>query len=150
MSRKRFCYPCLGDVPALFVNIINARSGRKHLFQMLVDTGASHTAIPATFASSFGHDNGAARVAVTQAKGIGGTSPAYVHKLRFELIDPAGQTWTKLITPWRSPKLPVLFVEKMDTQMGLIGRDIISLWQGVAFRRTPRKPRSSWEIEIVL
>lgn len=66
MARHRFRYPCLGDVPALFVNIVNARSGRKHLFQMLVDTGASHTSIPAGFASSFGHDNGASSVATTE------------------------------------------------------------------------------------
>ena len=91
MAHTRLCYPCLGDVPVLFVNIINARSGRKQLFQMLVDTGASHTAIPASFATSFGHENGAADVSVTQAKGIGGTSLAYLHTLRFELIDPP---WT--------------------------------------------------------
>jgi len=150
MAGKRLCYPCLGDIPALFVNIINARSGRKQLFQMLVDTGASHTSIPAAFASSFGHDNSAHGVETAEVKGIGGKSPAYIHTLHFELVDPAARTWTKLVPPWRSPKLPVHFVEKMDTQMGLIGRDIISLWKGVVFRRNPRKPRSSWEVEIVL
>ena len=149
MARKRLCYPCLGDVPALLVNIINARSGRKHLFQMLVDTGASHTSVPAAFAASFGHDNEAAGVATTEVRGIGGTSPAYIHTLRFELIDPTAKTWTKLVPPWRSPKLPVHFVEKMDTQMGLIGRDVISLWRGVTFR-PPRRKSSSWEIEIDL
>ena len=149
MARKRLCYPCLGDVPSLLVNIINARSGRKHLFQMLVDTGASHTSIPAAFAASFGHENTAKDVAKTEVKGIGGKSPAFIHTLRFELIDPAAKTWTKLVSPWRSPKLPVHFVEKMDTQMGLIGRDVISLWKGVSFRSTRRKS-TSWEIEIAL
>jgi len=121
MARKRLCYPCLGDVPSLLVNIVNARSGRKHLFQMLVDTGASHTSIPAGFAWSFGHDNEAAGVATTEVKGIGGKSPAYIHALRLELIDPAAKTWTKLVPPWRSPKLPVHFVEKMERLPRRIG-----------------------------
>ncbi len=103
--------------------------------------------MPADFAWSFGHNNHAPGVATTKVKGIGGKSPAYIHTLRFELIDPTAKTWTKLVPPWRSPKIRVNFVEKMDTQMGLIGRDIISLWQGVAFRPTPRKS-FSWEIEI--
>jgi hypothetical protein len=150
MSGRHLSYPCAGDVPALFVNIINARTRRKRLFQMLVDTGASHTAIPATFASSFGHDNSAHGVATTQAKGIGGTSPAFVHTLRFELIDPTAQTWNELVPPWRSPKLPVLFVERMDTQMGLIGRDIISLWKKVAFSPARRRRQSNWTVEITL
>jgi len=149
MSKKRLCYPPLGNVPSVLVNVINARSGRKHLFQMLVDTGASHTAFPADVACSFGHDNTARGVATTEVRGIGGKSPAHIHTLRLELIDPVAQTWAELIPPWRSPKLPVHFVEKMDTQIGLIGRDIISLWKGVAFRPTRRKS-FSWEIEIVL
>lgn len=83
MARKHLCYPCLGDVPSLLVNIINARLGRKHLFQMLVDTGASHTSMPSGFAWSFGHNNHAPGVATTEVKGIGGKSPAYIHTLRF-------------------------------------------------------------------
>ncbi len=149
MAQKRLCYPCLGSIPSLFVNIINARSRRKHLFQMLVDTGASHTSIPADFAWSLGHNNEAIGVTRTEVNGIGGKSPAYVHNLRFELIDPAEETWTKLIPPWRSPKVSVHFVEKMDTQMGLIGRDIISLWKGVSFR-PPQCRSSSWKIDITL
>ncbi|MBT3296246.1 MAG: hypothetical protein HN383_13315 [Verrucomicrobia bacterium] len=133
MVPKRLSYPCLGDVPALFINVINARSKRKQLFQMLVDTGASHTSIPASFASSFGHDNTAPDVATTEVNGIGGKSLAYIHTLRVELIDPQAKTWAKLVSPWRSPKLPVLFIDKMDTQIGLLGRDILQRWSGIAF-----------------
>jgi hypothetical protein len=154
MARKRLCYPCIGEVPAVFINVINARTKRKQLFQMLVDTGASHTSIPAGFASSFGHNNAAPDVATTEVKGIGGKSPAYIHTLRFELIDPEAKTWTKLVAPWRSPRLPVLFVEKMETQVGLLGRDILHRWSSIAF--LPRTTvethgeRNSWDIEILL
>jgi hypothetical protein len=154
MAAKRLCYPCIGDVPALFINIINARSKRKQLFQMLVDTGASHTSIPASFASSFGHDNTAPGVATSEVNGIGGKSPAFIHTLRVELIDPQAKTWTKLVSPWRSPKLPVLFVEKMDTQIGLLGRDILQRWSAIGF--LPRSDskgqggKRSWTITIEL
>jgi hypothetical protein len=90
MAAKRLCYPCIGDVPALFINIINA-----------------------------------------QAK-----------------------TWAKLVSPWRSPKLPVLFVEKMDTQIGLLGRDILQRWSAIGF--LPRSDskgqggKRSWTITIEL
>ncbi len=48
MAVNRLRYPCLGGVPALFVNVINARTKRKQLFQMLVDTGASHPPLDTT------------------------------------------------------------------------------------------------------
>ena len=154
MAAKRLSYPCLGDVPALFINVINARSKRKQLFQMLVDTGASHTSIPASFASSFGHDNTAPGVATTEVNGIGGKSLAFIHTLRVELIDPQAKTWTKLVSPWRSPKLPVLFVDKMDTQMGLLGRDILQRWSAIAFMPRPdakgQGVKRSWTITIEL
>lgn len=143
-------YPSLGDSPTLFVNIINAKTGRPQLFQMLVDTGAFRTCLPARHASFLGHDNLNKGVKPAEVSGIGGKSKAFVHTLRIELIDPTSGIWGKLVPPWRSEVMPVLFVEKMDTQAGILGRDILSQWKHIGFLPTPKVPHSAWRVEIVL
>jgi hypothetical protein len=150
MPPRILTYPGLGDSPTLFLNIINARTGRPHVFQMLVDTGASRTCLPATRAAFLGHDNLDRRVKTTEVHGIGGKSRAFVHTIRLELIDPACRIWRKLIPPWRSEVMPVLFVEKMETQAGILGRDVLSQWKHIAFRATPKTLHSAWLIEITL
>ena len=148
MQARSLLYPCLGDSPTLFVNIINTRTKRPQIFQMLVDSGASRTCLPANRAAFLGHDNSEPRVKTTVVQGIGGKSTAFVHTLRFELIDPEGKTWTRLIPPWRSSVMPVLFVEKMETQSGILGRDVLSLWHQICFRPTPKSLHSGWTVDI--
>lgn len=141
-------YPCLGDSPTVFVNIINTRTHRPQIFQMLVDSGASRTCLPANRAAFLGHDNDALSVKTTEVQGVGGKSNAFIHTLRFELIDPEGKIWARLIAPWRSNVMPVLFVEKMEMQSGILGRDVLSLWQQTCFRPTPKSTHSKWTVEI--
>ena len=50
-GRRVLLYPSLGDSPTIFVNIINAKTGRPHMFQMLVDTGASRSRLRRATAS---------------------------------------------------------------------------------------------------
>ena len=148
MAPRVLSYPSLGDSPTVFVNIINPRTARPQIFQMLVDTGASRTCLPATRAEFLGHDNLNEHVKTTEVTGIGGKSTAFIHTLRLELIDPDGRVWRKLVPPWRSAIMPVLFVEKMETQAGVIGRDILAQWKQVGFRPTPKAQHSGWSIEI--
>ena len=54
---KRLKYPSIGSTPAIFVNIIHERTKKKVPFCMLLDSGASHTCIPAKYAEFFGHNN---------------------------------------------------------------------------------------------
>ena len=149
-GRRVLLYPSLGDSPTVFVNIINSKTGRPHMFQMLVDTGASRTCLPANRAAFLGHDNTHHGVKKTTVRGVGGDSDAFVHTLRLELIDPEGKIWSKLVPPWRSKVIPVHFVEKMQTQAGILGRDVLSLWQHVGFKPTPRRSHSKWTVEITL
>ena len=148
MSPRVLSYPAVGDSPVLFVNILNPRTGRPQIFQMLVDTGASRTCLPATRAEFLGHDNLDGRVKTTEVSGVGGKSLAFIHTLSIELVDPSGKIWRKLIPPWRSEVMPVLFVEKMETQAGILGRDILSQWKYVGFRPTPKTPQSAWVVEL--
>ena len=143
-------YPSLGDSPTIFVNIINPQTGRPQIFQMLVDTGASRTCLPAVRAAFLGHDNLDGLVKTTEISGVGGKSNAFIHTLRLELIDPEGNIWRKLIPPWRSEFMPVLFVEKMETQAGILGRDILEQWKHLGFRPTPKAHHSRWVVEIEL
>jgi len=150
MTPRVLSYPGLGDSPTLFVNVINARSGRPQVFQMLVDTGASRTCFPANRAEFLGHDNSGEKVQSTEVRGVGGRSKALIHTLCIELIDPEGKIWRKLIPPWRSKVMPVLFVEKMETQTGILGRDVLSLWRHIGFRPTSKAAPSQWTVEITL
>jgi len=143
-------YPSLGDLPILLVNVINSATGGAQMFQMLVDTGSARTCLPADRAAFFGHNNLDHQVKTTTIRGVGGPAKAHIHTLRIELIDPLGRTWSKLIPPWRSAMMPVLFAETIDLKTGILGRDILSQWKSVTFRPTPRVPHSSWLIEIAL
>jgi len=140
----------LGDLPILLVNIINAKTGGTQMFQMLVDTGSARTCLPVDRTDFFGHDNRDQRVKTTTIRGVGGAAKAHIHTLQIELIDPLGRTWRKLIPPWRSAMIPVLFAETIDAKTGILGRDILSQWGSVSFRPTPRTPHSGWLIEISL
>jgi predicted aspartyl protease len=150
MASKILSYPSLGDSPTIFVNLVNPETGRTHVFQMLVDTGASRTCLPATRADFLGHNNLDGRVQSSEVYGVGGISKAYAHTLRIELIDPDGKIWSKLVSPWRSAPMPVLFVEKMKTEAGIIGRDILAQWKSVSFHATPKAALSRWLIQIEL
>ena len=150
MTAHALLYPSLGDSPTLFVNIVNPLTHKPRIFQMLVDTGASRTCLPADRAEFLGHKNHEAGVKTTEVRGIGGKSVAFIHTLKIELIDPEGRIWRKLIPPWKSGVMPVLFVEKMETQTGILGRDILSQWERIGFRATPRALHSAWTIEIEL
>lgn len=150
MPPHTLSYPSLGDSPTIFVNIINPRTSKPQFFQMLVDSGASRTCLPAVRAEFLGHDNLARHVKTTEVNGIGGKSKAFIHTLRLELIDPEGKIWRKLIPPWRSEVMPVFFVEKMETQIGVLGRDILSQWKHIGFRSTPKALHSGWVVEIEL
>jgi hypothetical protein len=150
MLPRSLSYPSVGDSPTLFVNIINPKTGRPQIFQMLVDTGASRTCLPAARAEFLGHDNLGGKVKTTEVSGVGGKSKAFIHTLTIELIDPDGKIWRKLIPPWRSKVMPILFVEKMETQAGILGRDILSQWKHICFRPTPKTPHSTWVVDLVL
>ena len=143
MSPRILSYPSLGDSPTLFVNIINPRTGRRQAFQMLVDTGASRTCLPGARAEFLGHDNLDGRVKTTEVSGVGGKSKAFIHTLRLQLLDPEGRIWRKLIPPWWSEVIPVLFIEKMETQVGILGRDILAEWKHIGFRPTRKTPHSA-------
>ena len=150
MPSSPLSYPSLGDLPILLVNIINSKTGGAQMFQMLVDTGSARTCLPADRAEFFGHDNQNQRVKTTTIHGVGGAAKAHIHTLQLVLIDPLGRTWRKLIPPWRSAMIPVLFAETIDTKTGILGRDILGQWESVTFRPTPHTPHSSWLIEIAL
>ena len=77
MKGNQLLYPSIDETPSIFVNVINARTGRKELLQMLIDTGASRTCFPAKLATFLGHDNSVPGVELTSVNGIGGESPAY-------------------------------------------------------------------------
>jgi len=147
---KRLVYPGVDTIPALFVNVIHEGSGRRVPFCMLLDTGASHTCIPEKFARFFGHDNSDKRVKPITAKGIGGESKGFEHTMAIELIDPEGRILSKLISPWKSAKVPVWFLANMDMEMGIIGRDIISCWKELTLRSTCTKTKLSWSIGITV
>lgn len=150
MSARILLYPSMGDSPTLFVNIITPLTHKPRIFQMLVDTGAFRTCLPADRAEFLGHNNHKDGVKTVEVRGIGGKSRAFIHTLEIELIDPEGGIWSQLISPWKSGVMSVLFVEKMETQTGILGRNILSQWERVGFRATPRAPHSAWKIEIKL
>lgn len=150
MGRKVLSYPSLGETPILFMQIIHPETGQARIFQMLVDTGATKTCLPAHFAASFGHDNRHPLVKKTTARGLGDSSPAFVHTLKVALIDPDATEQEKLRTFWTSPVHEVLFVEKMATKFGLLGRDVLSQWQQICFRPMAGKSAPSWTIDITL
>jgi len=66
------------------------------------------------------------------------------------LIDPEGKILSKLISPWKSGKVPVWFLSSMDMEMGIIGRDIISCWKVFTLRHTGGKDKPLWTIEITV
>ncbi len=147
---KRLTYPSIGSTPALFVNIVHDNTKKRVPFCMLLDSGASHTCIPAKYASFFGHSNMNASVKSIDAHGVGGKAPGFEHTLKLELISPTGTMLSKLISPWKSPKLSVWFLEKMDVEMGIIGRDIISRWQSLKLSPARKGQTLSWAIEIAI
>jgi len=147
---KRLVYQGIDTTPSLFVNIIHEKAGRRVPFCMLIDTGASHTCIPANFARFLGHDNDDKRVRRVTAKGIGGESEGFEHTMALELIDPEGKILSKLISPWKSAKVPVWFLANMDMEIGIIGRDIIAFWKELALRQTGTKAKPSWSIAITV
>jgi len=150
MGRKVLSYPSLGETPILFVQIVHPETGQARIFQMLVDTGATKTCLPAHFAASFGHDNRHPLVKKTIAHGLGDSSQAFVHTLKVALIDPEATEQEKLRTFWTSPVMPVLFAEKMTTKFGLLGRDVLAQWQQICFRPMAGNPAPFWTIEITL
>ena len=115
---------------------------------MLLDSGASHTCIPAKYAEFFGHNNTDKRVKPIEAHGIGGKTAGFKHTLKLEMISPTGNMLSKLISPWKSPNVSVWFLEKMDMEMGIIGRDVISMWQSLRFSPIKSGNKLSWAIEI--
>lgn len=145
---KRLKYPSIGSTPAIFVNIIHDSTKKKIPFCMLLDSGASHTCIPAKYAGFFGHNNTDKRVKTIEAHGVGGKTTGFEHTLQLEMISPTGNMLSKLISPWKSPKMSVWFLEKMDMEMGIIGRDVISKWQGLRFSPVKIGNKLSWAIEI--
>lgn len=150
MAARILSYPCLADGPTLFVNVINPLTNRLQIFQMLVDTGASRTCFPAKRASFLGHDNDHSRVESTTIKGVGGESRAFVHSLRIELVDPDAKFWRTLICPWKSSVIPVLFVDKMDTETGILGRDVLAHWKSTRFRPPLSGKSGQWWVDIEL
>lgn len=150
MGRKVLTYPSLGETPILFVQIIHPDTGQTRIFQMLVDTGATRTCLPAHFAAFLGHDNRNPLVEKAEPNGLGGSSTAYVHTLRMALIDPESTAREPMRAFWSSPVMPVLFAEKLETKFGLLGRDVLAQWQQTCFRPTTGNPDSFWSIEIVL
>ena len=150
MDRKVLTYPSLGETPILFVQIIHPETNQARIFQMLVDTGATKTCLPAYYAASFGHNNRHPLVRKTTACGLGDSSPAFVHTLKMAMIDPDATEREKLRTYWTSPVMSVLFVEKMETKFGLLGRDLLAQWKRLGFRPVSGNPDSSWLIDITL
>ena len=150
MGRKVLTYPSLGDSPIIFVQFIHPQTRQNRIFQMVVDTGASSTCLPAHLAMFIGHDNRNPRVEKTVVQGVGGTSMAFVHTMRLALIDPDTVEQDKLRIFWTSPVQQVLFVEKMATQTGLLGRDLLARWKQVGFCPTRQNPHSAWNISISL
>ena len=130
MGRKVLTYPSLGETPIVFVQIVHPETGQARIFQMLVDTGATKTCLPARFAASFGHNNRHPLVNSTTACGLGDSSLAFIHTLKVALIDPEATEREKLRTYWTSPVMPVLFADKMETKFGLLGRDLLAQWKG--------------------
>ena len=104
-------------------------TGRLYVFPMLFDSGADRTAFPASYAAIIGHDNKAQKVVAVNIGGIGGKSEAYVHSVRVGLLDPVKSTAQKLVRPWTSGLDKALFIEKLSTPTGLLGRDVIREWR---------------------
>lgn len=150
MGRKVLSFPGLGETPILFVQIVHPETRQARIFQMLVDTGATVTCLPARFTAFFGHNNLNPKVKQVETRGLGGTSKAYVHTLRMALIDPEATEQEKLRTLWTSSVMEVLFVEKLATQFGLLGRDVLAQWQQTSFRPMAGKPEPYWTIDITL
>lgn len=150
MGRKVLTYPSLGDTPLILVQFIHPQTRQNRIFQMVVDTGSSSTCLPAHLAAFIGHDNRNPLVKKTEVQGVGGASMAFVHTMRLALIDPDTTEQQKLRTFWTSPVVQVLFVEKLTTQTGLLGRDVLSQWKQVRFCPTKGNPHSAWEIGITL
>jgi hypothetical protein len=50
----------------------------------------------------------------------------------------------------RAASAHILFVEKMDTQAGILGRDVLSQWKHIGFTPTPKVLHSAWLVEITL
>ncbi len=147
---KRIKYPSIGSTLAIFVNIVHDRTKQKVPFCMLLDSGASHTCIPSKYAEFFGHNNADKLVKTVGAHGEGGNTTGFEHTLKLEMISPTGNMLSKLISPWKSPKVSVWFLEKMDMEMGIIGRDIISKWQSLKFSPIKKGHNLSWAIEITI
>jgi hypothetical protein len=113
---------------------------------MVVDTGADHTCFPAAYARFLGHDNGNGNVKKSRNFGIGGACISYKHTLSIALLNPyeyfiPGKSPSII---WESPLTEYSFLEGFNDSYGLLGRDLIRLWDKISF--SPRG--KGWTIEI--
>ena len=123
-------------------------TGRIYVFPMLLDTGADRTAFPAAYAAFIGHDNLSKKVVTLKIGGIGGKSDSYAHSVRVGFFDPVRSTAQHLIRSWTSSLDKALFVEKLTTPTGLLGRDVMREWKRVAFFPVRNQPDRKWEIVV--
>jgi Aspartyl protease len=126
-----YSYP--GQRPTIIASIEDGLTGNRHLFQMLLDTGAERTCFPARYAAAFGHDNHHPEVKSHTMHGLGGSCKCYIHRVRLGLIDPAESTAANLVIAWKSKLEHASFADKLDCGFGLLGMDIMSEWSSVAF-----------------
>ena len=94
---------------------------------MLLDTGASHTHLPAKWMKSLGHDN--KNITPNGMKGMGATNKSYPHSSQITIL---GDNLQNL---WKTHKIPVYFTPGLDAlDCGLLGRDIIcNMWEQLTF-----------------
>lgn len=127
--------------------VVDCMSGLSYVFPMLLDTGADQTAFPASYAAFIGHDNLAQKVISVKIGGIGGKSNAYLHSVKVACLDPVTSTAKNLIHSWTSSLDKALFIEKLSTPTGLLGRDVMREWKRVSFSPLNQSDRK-WQIEI--
>ena len=70
--------------------------------------------------------------------------------MRVGFLDPVKSTAHKLVRLWTSALDKTLFIEKLTTPTGLLGRDVMREWKRVSFLPIENRPDRKWEIVIEL
>lgn len=121
--------------------------GHSFFYPMILDTGADSTCFPADLAAVIGHDNDGEGVSTLESTGIGGVSACYLHTVSLSLLDPSMplSKSPRKKRVWTSPIEQYLFVEKLTSSFGLLGRDVMRHWKSVAI--APARG-AAWTITI--